>query len=240
MKFRGADMIYQIGKFAVTFKRFLKGLLCLHLFASPFLNCATANGQQHQVISPVAPISPTKVSQCVKLQSEWDRYESYLNSAHEGCLNEHRSQRSQKTTDEPPETCSIRACQYLHLQLYSARSVAFVQIASCRQQVQRKLHEEAERTMEQDAANEAARGEEREAADNEARHKYGDWEERHSSWQVRQDRRKQQIEQLESEAANIPVEDERHSELTKSLAEIARIKAEMKQDPEPKQPQPKK
>jgi hypothetical protein len=58
--------------------------------------------------------------------------------------------------------------------------------------------------------------------------------EKHAAWKVRDDQRKAQIEQLEDAASNLDDEQQRHAALESAVKQIQQIKAQSKQDPEPK------
>jgi len=58
--------------------------------------------------------------------------------------------------------------------------------------------------------------------------------EKHAAWKARDDQRKARMEQLEDAAANIPDEQQRHAALEAAVKEIQQIRAQRKQDPEPK------
>jgi hypothetical protein len=58
--------------------------------------------------------------------------------------------------------------------------------------------------------------------------------EKHAAWKVREDQRKAQIEQLEDAASSLDDEQQRHAALESAVRQIQQIKAQRKQDPEPK------
>lgn len=58
--------------------------------------------------------------------------------------------------------------------------------------------------------------------------------EKHAAWKAREDQRKAQMEQLEDAASNIEDEQQRHAALDNAIKQIQQIKAQSKQDPEPK------
>jgi hypothetical protein len=238
------------------------------------------SGQQ-TVYSPASPVFPTSMAQCDKFKSDYDKYAKQISEQHQDCLNTHSSGSAKAAKKpEPKETCSVPACQALHNRMNSAFSTGSVEVAACRQKVQKILDDQAAKKQQQDAAARAARETQAEAADNKSRKQYGDEQERtqaardaaarkqaeddeasrqrhdalmksqkdqrdkaaadarlaekHAEWKARNDQRKAQIEQLENSAANIPDEAQRHAALQSALKQIQQIKAQAKQDPEPK------
>jgi len=109
-------------------------------------------------------------------------------------------------------------------------------VSSCRHKVQEKLDEQTKKIREENTAREVKEEEQRQRTDNLQRKEYGDFTERHEAWQVRQNRRNQELQQLTNDPAlNSEDESQRHAAESRVQQEIARITAAGKQDPEPKQ-----
>ena len=134
---------------------------------------------QQTVHSPASPAYPTSMAQCDKFKSDYDKFNKQLSDQHQNCLSTHSSGNSKSPkTPEPKETCSVPACQSLHTRMNSALSTASVEVAACRQKVQKILDDQVARKREQDSAAQAVKEDQAQAADNKSRKEYGDEQQR--------------------------------------------------------------
>lgn len=133
---------------------------------------------QEQVYSPAAPISPTTMAECSKLQGDYGRYQQKITEQHQACLDAHRKQSSPPAKSEPAGVCSVPACQSLHSRMYSAGSAGAAAVSECRQKVQKGLDDQAKKKKEQEAAQKHAKEDQAQDEDNRRRKAYSDEQER--------------------------------------------------------------
>lgn len=188
------------------------------------------------MLSPPAPLTPTTYSECDRFQAKVTSFLTALAKQHQSCLDAHQAA---KTTDPRSSmTCSVASCQDLHTQLFSDGPSTSYQVTACRQKVKSVLDEKT-RQIKQEESDQTAKQEiSSQMKDNEARRAHGDYLEQHAAWQARENNRRHQKEELENEVDASGDEAERHATLDRILQEIAKIKTQEKQDPEPKDSKP--